>query len=268
MVTFDIVNTSELIDPWFVTWDDNGTPYSFNFEECGFETTWFLYNSSPIVWIYCLHIVMFLVFLLVKAIFRRCGRLQAVHRKLTDYFFFNGMIRLFTETFLDLYVSSLLNIVAADWQTSSGPIKASNGASLGVFALSSLIVFVLAFVYFRNFNKIDAQSNYGALLSGTKLNAKQKSKWNLLLPAFLFGRRISFTFAALLFDDFLWAQIVMMISFSIGILIFLVSAKPFESYFATKIEVFNEATLVMLSYGLMMFTDYVVDPMVRYAIGW
>ena len=75
VVTFDIVNTKQWIDPLFVTWGDNGTPFSHTFEECGFETTWFLHNSSTIVWIYILHFALFLVYLLVKAIYRRCGRL-------------------------------------------------------------------------------------------------------------------------------------------------------------------------------------------------
>ena len=50
--------------------------------------------------------------------------------------------------------------------------------------------------------------------------------------------------------------------------IFLVHVKPFESPFATKMEVFNEATLITLSYGLMMLSKFVPDPEVRYKIGW
>ena len=50
--------------------------------------------------------------------------------------------------------------------------------------------------------------------------------------------------------------------------IFLLQVKPFESPLATKIEVFNESTLVVLSYGLMMFTDFVPRPEDRYIIGW
>ena len=50
MFTFDIINTQMWVDPNFVTWDDDGTPFSSSFEECGFDTTWFLHNSSTIVW--------------------------------------------------------------------------------------------------------------------------------------------------------------------------------------------------------------------------
>ena len=203
---------------------------------------------------------MFLVYLLIGAIYRRCGRLKSLHQKLARYFIYNGIIRLFTETFIDLYVTSLLNIVAANWKTSSALISASNVASVVVFALCNLTVLLLASVYFRKFGEMNAQSNYGALLEGTKLDAKRKSKWNLLLPAFLFGRRICFTLSLLLIRHFLWAQIAVMFLFSTAMVIFLLTMKPFESPTATKLEVFNEVTLTMLSYGLMMFTDFVPDP--------
>lgn len=115
------------------------------------------------------------------------------------------MIRFFTETFLDLYVTSLLNIVAAEWNSSSVLIRSSNVVAVTVFVLCNISLVLLAVVYVRNFDKIDAKSNYGALLQGTKLDAKKKSKWNLMLPALLFGRRICFTLSTLLIRHFLWA---------------------------------------------------------------
>lgn len=74
------------------------------------------------------------------------------------------MIRLFVETFFELYVSSLLNIVAVEWKTSNALTRASYGVSLGFFVLCNLIVLLLACVYCRNFDKIGLNSNYGALL--------------------------------------------------------------------------------------------------------
>ena len=42
---------------------------------------------------------------------------------------------------------------------------------------------------------------------------------------------------------------------------------PFETYFAAKIEVFNECTNILLLYGLMMFTDFVPDAQMRFNLG-
>ena len=51
-------------------------------------------------------------------------------------------------------------------------------------------------------------------------------------------------------------------------IIYLVHVEPLETPFAIKMEVFNECTILVLLYGLMLFTPYVPDPMVRYRLGW
>lgn len=212
---------------------------------------------------------MFLFYLLVRAVHKRCGKWQLLHQRLAKYLFWNGVIQLFAVTFLDLYVSSLLNVVAADFDSPVNTlVGVSNVVSLGVFVLCNLLVLLLACVYFFKFDKIDKHSNFGALLDRTKLDEKHKSKWNLLLPALLFGRRMSFALSVLLIRESLWAQIGIMFLFSTAMVIYIFSARPFESPFAAKIEIFNECTLLVLSYGLMLFTNFVVEPEVRYRIGW
>ena len=51
-------------------------------------------------------------------------------------------------------------------------------------------------------------------------------------------------------------------------IIYLMHVWPLETTFATKMEVFNECTIIVLHYGLMCFTDYVPEPSTRYQIGW
>lgn len=80
-----------------------GTAYSYNLEKFGLDSTWFVANSSSIVWIYTLHAAVFLtVFLLVKEVNRCTGRLASTVRRLNEYFFFNGLTRLLMETFLEI----------------------------------------------------------------------------------------------------------------------------------------------------------------------
>ena len=122
-----------------------------------------------------------------------------------NYLFFNGPLRLFMETFLDLYLSSLLNVITADDETENPSVEASNKAALAVFIAFSALVPLLGLLYFCKFANIDESSNYGALLDGTKSEGKEKSKWLLLFPAFFFGRRIAFTLSVLLLHWFLWA---------------------------------------------------------------
>ena len=43
---------------------------------------------------------------------------------------------------------------------------------------------------------------------------------------------------------------------------------PLETHFATKMEIFNECTIIWLTYGMLMFTDFVPDPEMRFKLGW
>ena len=55
---------------------------------------------------------------------------------------------------------------------------------------------------------------------------------------------------------------------STAIIIYLQQVWPLETPFATKLEIFNEVTITLLTYGLMTFTDYVPEPETRYTLGW
>ena len=173
------------------------------------------------------------------------------------------------ETFLNLYLSTLLNTTTAEYSTTvavdeNPSVTASNIIALAVFILMSILVVALGVLYFCKFDTMDRDTNYGALLDGTKIKAKKKSKWILLLPAFFFVRRIAFTMSVLLLKNFLWAQLVIQFAFSVTMVIYLMHVWPMEIPFATKMEVFNECTIIVLTYGLLCFTDFVEDPGVRY----
>ena len=79
--------------------------------------------------------------------------------KLHNYFFFNGPLRLFMETFLDLYLSSMLNVVTVDDETDNPSVEASNYAALAVFIAGSAMVPLLGILYYYKFEKIDQSSS-------------------------------------------------------------------------------------------------------------
>ena len=250
-----------------MTWEE-GTFFSYSFEQSGFETHWMLANSSLIVWMYLLHGVLLLLYLAFKWLSRVTGIFKGASRGLMQYLFYNGPLRLFMETYFDLYVTSLLNVIKADWNVNLAIIIWSNWTSLTVLILLNLIVVVLAVLYYRKFYSIENDTSYNALLKGTSVEAEDRSRWLLFFPAHFFGRRIAFTLSVLLFKEFIWGQIVNQFAFSITMIIYLVHVEFLETPFAIKMEVFNECTIIMLLYGLMLFTTYVPDPMVRYRFGW
>ena len=54
---------------------------------------------------------------------------------------------------------------------------------------------------------------------------------------------------------------------SVGMVIYLLYAWPHNTRFAVKIEVMNECSLIILTYGLMCFTDFVPEPETRSLVG-
>ena len=119
---FDIINTPEWIDPYVIDLGDDGEPFSYNFEQCGFETTWFFANSSVKIWMYLVNFALFVIYLLVNECSKRTGMMKPLRSRLHGYFVYNGPLRLFMETFLDLYLSSLLNVMTAEKETDNGAV--------------------------------------------------------------------------------------------------------------------------------------------------
>ena len=106
-------------------------------------------------------------------------------------------------------------------------------------------------------------------MNGTRSNnsSETRSKWILLYPGLFFARRIALIVSVLLIGDYLWVQLAIQLAFSTTMVIYLMHVWPLETSLATKIEVFNECTIVVLHYGLLCFTDYVPDPTTRSWLG-
>jgi hypothetical protein len=50
--------------------------------------------------------------------------------------------------------------------------------------------------------------------------------------------------------------------------IYITYVKPFETPLLNYMEVFNEVCVLIATYHLFLFTDFVPDPELRYSIGW
>jgi hypothetical protein len=84
------------------------------------------------------------------------------------------MIRVFMETFLDFFLSSVLNVFKAVWNSPHSAENYSNMVSV-VFLLFT-IVFITTFVVMscKNFSRLhddDVKKKFGAIFEGTNLDA-------------------------------------------------------------------------------------------------
>ena len=55
---------------------------------------------------------------------------------------------------------------------------------------------------------------------------------------------------------------------SLGLITYLLKTRPYDDGLLNFVEIFNETTLLICSYILLLFTDYIEDAQMRSDIGW
>ena len=89
----------------------------------------------------------------------------------------------------------------------------------------------------------------------------------MVVPTVFFGRRIVFVCTLVFMRHIVWAQLAIQIGISLGNALFLQAFKPLKPIGANHIETMNECTIMLLSYLLMCFTDYVPEAETRSELG-
>ena len=82
-------------------------------------------------------------------------------------------------------------------------------------------------------------------------------------PAIFFLRRTVFVYSVIYLTEFLWGQIAVQLLSTILMIIYLLEFRPLETPFANRMEIMNEVTTLLLTYGLMCFTKFLPDPEMR-----
>ena len=85
-------------------------------------------------------------------------------------FFWNTLIRLFMETYLELTLGSIINIKTADWDSEYPAERYSNNLSVAIMIVTTLLLPLLVVFYVWNFTALNYdrfRSTYSAVLDGT-----------------------------------------------------------------------------------------------------
>ena len=133
--------------------------FNLGFEQCGYESLLLLVNSSVIVWMVFMHLVILaLVYVPVWLINQNSGKLAWARHKLEAYFFWNGLIRLFMEISFELILTAMLNVHTADWQTPFHEVRFSTALSIISLTLVAIIFPFLSLLYYRNLTILSKMS--------------------------------------------------------------------------------------------------------------
>ena len=196
IAAFNLVDTKKYLDShlYFLPEED---PYSQSFELCDYESTLLLENASSTVWMYNFHLAILIVFVgPVLLINKLCkGTLECLKKKIEKYFFWNGLIRLFMETFFELALVAVLNVHTVDWSTPFRAVMYSNVLAvlfLVLLGVLSIFLFVFYCINFKILNEECFQNKYGSGLLSTNTAKKVYPRSILAYPVFFIIRRILF----------------------------------------------------------------------------
>ena len=96
-------------------------------------------------------------------------------------------------------------------------------------------------------------------------NEKQTTKWFI---GYFYLRRLLFSICCVYLINYPVFQIQLYMAFSLANLIFIIIAKPFTTKKANYTEIYNEVTILAVSFVLFSFTDFVPNTSTRQVAGY
>ena len=175
------------------------------------------------------------------------------------------------EVYFDVALLSALNLEMVDWDTLFPSEKISNAMSVFFLIIVSLVPLVFALLVCwdtKRWKEENFKEKYGAILEGTSEKMQDEGRRLLFfVPLIFFMKRVSFIISVLLLKELIWGQLAIQTFISLGMCMFLQWFRPLESEFANNIETFNDITVLVLTYFLFCFTDFVPDAEMKSKMG-
>ena len=273
IATFDMVDTNEYFDKHIFEYPEE-TPFNKAFERFEYESSLIIVNISIIVWTYLffwfLCFINGIFFCVRKTSGGRVG--NYCNNKLSSYLMWGTLIRLFMESFLDIVMFSILNVHQIDWSGAFHSVTISNGFAIGYMTLFAVIAPFLFILYCRNRgiwqNMTVFGKKYGAALDDANLEKNGPRKMILLWLFIFFVRRFGLAISAVLFPDFLVGHVLIQTLCTLIMITILLCYRIKDENKIRNLELFNEVTLLLLTYLILVFSEYVPNSKTRHTMGY
>lgn len=151
------------------------------------------------------------------------------------------------------------------WVTLSDRIASSIAILLTTVAI--FYPFMILFLICKNTSKLEDaayKKKCGALYEEIKTSSKSALTYNVLFVL----RRLIIAAMCIFLEQYVFLQIQIMIISSLLTLTYLFRVRPFEQPLQNRLEVFNELCVLVSSYHLFAYTDFVPETMTQFKVGW
>ena len=177
--------------------------------------------------------------------------------KISNLLFFNIILRLLLEGYMDLCLASFLNYQNKITITLSDYFS---------FILSIIIIFIVAgYPFFiitvltfkrKSLGEENSINTFGTLYNDLRTDSFLPLLYNIIQTL----RRLLIASLAIFVKQHPFLQVQLVVLHSILTLAYLILVKPFTKPLQNKLEIFNESCILLSSYSLFFFTDYLYDP--------
>ncbi len=185
-------------------------------------------------------------------------------------------LRMFLEGYMEYAITSLMNVYKVrqlikiiifqlKWDSRSEIF--SSVFSLVIFVWIFLLPILLCFLLKKNFSKLSDQKIIDTFGS-TYYDLRQDSKIALMYNVFYMLRRLFFSFLIFVLKSYPYLQIQLLSIHCIPLIMYTFLCNPFNNSTITRLEIFNELSILLSSYHLFAFTPLVDSPSVQYHLGW
>ena len=137
IATFELYPTEEMNQEMF--YFPETEPYNLNFQECGYESQYFLENIGfPLyvmhgfIWLIIISLVLYLVNCICKY-----SLVSKIINRLGAFLYWNGLIRTYMELYQDLSLTAALNMHVVSWQSPFDWVIVTNK-----YALTALVIVI------------------------------------------------------------------------------------------------------------------------------
>ena len=154
------------------------------------------------------------------------------------------------------------------------PLEDKSGEYIGrysaYYSLSVCVVILpglMVFIMFQSFDKLkepEFQKTWGSLYQGIQLDSKWQVACNLV---FMF-RRMFFITICFNLAQIPGVQIILVNLSNLASCVYYGKVKPFQTRFQTYLNLFNELLVTIVTWHMMLFTDFVPDQDIQYMLGW
>ena len=148
--------------------------------------------------------------LLVWPASKLCPKVAKITKKLRGFLFWNGTMRFFIESYMDIALFTMLNLKEYEWDYDFSLITASHVLAFVMVVVITLGPVALLVGFACNISKWGNErfvDRYGTFLDGADLE-RERGKWLvLLIPVTYFLRRLLMCATLVFWIDFIWGQL-------------------------------------------------------------